>query len=202
MPPITLHMVLARRVAEDLSDDGLRGEMGAYLLGATTPDIRVLTREDRFATHFFRLDTHKHQDSVRTFLKAHPELADPGRLNKETQAWAAGYIGHLAMDEHYITRIYRPFFAAHDALGGVRRANVMDRLLQFDLDRIHGSDPTLKRALAAALGGTIEGIECGFIDRETLDRWRQVSLDMSQRNMDWDRMRSMIANHLRYAGLE
>ncbi len=176
--------------------------MGAYLLGATTPDIRVLTREDRFATHFFRLDSHDHQDSVRTFLEAHAEFADPGRLNVETRAWVAGYLGHLAMDEHYITRIYRPFFAAYDELGGVRRANVMDRLLQFDLDRVHGSDPALKRALAAALGGTVEGIECGFIDGETLERWREVSLDMSQRDMDWDRMRSMIANHLRYAGLD
>ena len=68
MPPITLHMVLARRIAQELADGELRSQMGAYLLGATTPDIRVPTREDRFATHFFRLDSHDTPDPVRTFL--------------------------------------------------------------------------------------------------------------------------------------
>ena len=48
------------------------------------------------------------------------------------------------MDEQYITGIYRPFFARHDELGGTMRANVMDRLLQFDLDRAYGNDPDLK----------------------------------------------------------
>ena len=36
---------------------------------------------------------------------------------------------------------------------------------------------------------------------ETLERWRQVSVDVAGRQMDWDRMRGMISNHLRFAGL-
>lgn len=202
MPPITLHMVLARSIAADLGVGDLSLHQGAYLLGSTAPDIRVLTRQDRYSTHFFDLDVHAHQDSVHAFFDAYGRLADPGLLNDSTRAWVAGYLGHLVMDEHYITGVYRPYFAAHDSLGGQMRANVMDRLLQFDLDRVYGSDAATKQALAAALGGTIEGIECGFIDEETMDRWRQVSFDVSQRSMDWNRMRTMIANHLRIAGLE
>ena len=71
MPPITLHMVLARQIAADLGVETLSGQPGAYLLGATTPDIRVITRQDRFSTHFFDLDDHRHQDSVLNFFAQH-----------------------------------------------------------------------------------------------------------------------------------
>ncbi|HJP40322.1 MAG TPA: zinc dependent phospholipase C family protein [Dehalococcoidia bacterium] len=202
MPPITLHMVLARKVASELAFEELVGNAGPYLLGATSPDIRVLTRQSRFSTHFFDLEGDDHQNSVSAFLGSHKALSDPGKLTPSTRSWVAGYLGHLAMDQHYITAVYRPFFATHEQLGGTIRANVMDRLLQFDLDRAHGSDPSVRQDLAAALGGAVEGVECGFIDAETLDRWRRLALDVSQRDMDWDRMRAMISNHLRMVGVD
>ena len=203
MPPITLHMVLARQVGLDLDHADLTANPGAYLLGSTSPDIRVLTRQDRNSTHFFDLNEEGHQDSVASFLSAQSRFAMPEDLNAETRAWVAGYIAHLAMDEQYITGIYRRFFARHDALGGQMRANVMDRLLQFELDRIHGNDPELKLHLSEALSCTIENIElAGFIEAETLVRWRQVSADVAERTMDWDRMRTMISNHLRFSGLK
>jgi hypothetical protein len=195
-------MVLARQIAADLASEALDATPGAYLLGATTPDIRVLTRQDRFSTHFFDLNGPDHQDSVAAFLERHAHLVDPARLNPETRAFVAGYISHLVMDEQYITRVYRRFFAEHESLGGRIRANVMDRLLQFDLDREYGNDPVLKQDLVAALASTVENIQAGFVEHETLERWRQVTLDVAQRAMDWDRMRSMISNHLRYAGLQ
>lgn len=202
MPPITLHMVIARQVALDIAHEDVPADSGAYLLGATSPDIRVITRQDRYSTHFFDLNEHNHQDSVATFLSTCWHLAAPERLNPPTRAWAAGYISHLVLDEQYITGVYRRYFLRHDHLGGTMRANVMDRLLQFDLDRRYGSDPELKAAICTALACTVDDIEAGFIDSETLERWRQVSRDVAARNLDWDRARAMIANHLRYAGLE
>jgi hypothetical protein len=195
-------MVLARQIALDLEHADAPADSGAYLLGATSPDIRVITKQDRLSTHFFDLNEHDHQDSVSSFLLTYGNLAMPERLNAPTRAWAAGYVTHLVMDEQYITSIYRPFFAQHDALGGTMRANVMDRLLQFDLDRTYGNDPELKRAICGALAFAVEGIEAGFLDAETLERWRQVTVDVAQREMDWARMRGMISNHLRISGLE
>ncbi|MBI2767558.1 MAG: zinc dependent phospholipase C family protein [Chloroflexi bacterium] len=202
MPPITLHMVLARDIARGISDQSLLKDQGPYLLGATSPDIRVITRQDRFSTHFFDLSGPDHQDSVGGFFSKHARLLEPDQLNSATRAWVCGYIGHLVMDEQYITNVYRRFFAQHEALGGTMRANVMDRLLQFDLDRSYGNDPDLKRSLCEALSFTVENIHTGFIEHATLDRWRQVSYDVAARTMDWDRMRGMISNHLRYSGLE
>jgi hypothetical protein len=195
-------MVLARRIAEEIGGESIDPGSGAYLLGATSPDIRVITRQDRYSTHFFDLNEHNHQDSVAAFLKTYGQLAAPENLNDETRAWAAGYVSHLVMDEQYITGIYRPFFSRHESLGGAIRANVMDRLLQFDLERSYCDGQDMKESLAEALSGTVEGVEAGFIDAETLERWRKVAFDVSQRGMDADRMRSMIANHLRIAGLE
>ena len=184
MPPITLHMVLARDVALAIGHEDLAANPGSYLLGATSPDIRVLTRQDRNSTHFFDLNDERHQDSVAAFFAAQGRFAAPEDLNPCTRAWVAGYVAHLAMDELYITGIYRPFFARHDALGGQVRANVMDRLLQFELDRIYGNDPELQRDLCEALSCTVENI------------------DVAGHTMDWERMRNMISNHLRFSGLE
>jgi hypothetical protein len=201
MPPITLHMVLARQIAIDLGASAIDDVIGPYVIGATTPDIRVLTRQDRQSTHYFDLSVHDHQDSVDMFLTEHARFLDAD-LDAETRAFAAGYITHLVMDEEYITRMYRPFFAKHDELGGAIRANVMDRLLQFDLDRTYGNDAEVKRDLSEALACTVEGINAGFVDHKTLERWRQVAADTASKQMDWDRMRGMISNHLRYAGLK
>ncbi len=200
MPPITLHMVLARWVAAALGAEELQREEPAYLLGSTTPDIRVITRQDRYSTHFFDLQGPDHQDSVQAFLEAHPELSDPGALNPTTRAFVAGYLSHLVFDEQYITQVYRRLFAQHDRLGGVVRANLMDRLLQFDMER-SAADPELRRTLAQALGATIENIRVGFIEPQTLDRWREVAREMAERDLDWGRVRTMIANHFRRAGI-
>ena len=201
MPPITLHMILARRLAEALPEDSLPSESGHYLLGATAPDIRILTRADRRTTHFFDLSVFDHQDSVAGFFEAQDHLADPSRLNDETRAFVAGYLTHLVLDEQYITGIYRRFFYPHDTMGGPLRANVMDRLLQFELERAHG-DAELRGNLCDALACTIDTIDAGFVDGETLERWRQVARDIAERGMDWDRARGMIENHLRRSGLD
>jgi hypothetical protein len=202
MPRIPLHMVLARNIALGMAAGAVDPSSGPYLLGATTPDIRVLTRQDRLSTHYFDLNVQDHQDSVAGFFAEHARLIAPEKLNAETRAFVTGYITHLVLDEQYITSVYRPFFARHDELGGAIRANAMDRLLQADLDRVYDSDPDLQGKLVAALSCTVEAIDAGFVDSETLERWRQVTIEVWERGMDWERMRGMIANHLRLGGLE
>ena len=138
MPPLVSHMLAARRAAEEcglFTPDSPEAETGAYTLGATTPDIRVITRWERERTHFFDLQNEEHQDSVAEFLSAHPHLRDPATLSAETRAWAGGFIAHLVMDETYIEEIYRPHFGQRSALGGGERANLLDRILQYEMDR-------------------------------------------------------------------
>ncbi len=194
-------MVVATNVARQLASAPLSESSGAYLLGSTTPDIRVLTRGDRQDTHFFDLDDHGVQDSAGRFLAAYRRLADPSAISADTRSFVCGYLTHLVLDEMYITRIYRPYFLEHEAVGGKVRANVMDRLLQFGLDREFGDDPAVVGNLVGALAFSVESIDCGFIDQDTLERWRQVTLDIAARDMDWDRARQMISRHLERAGI-
>jgi hypothetical protein len=99
MPLLGLHLTIARQLADDLRDASIDSERGAYYLGATTPDIRVLTRRDREETHFFKLDDFGPQSGVKRMFREHPALRDRAGLDAATGAFMAGYVTHLALDE-------------------------------------------------------------------------------------------------------
>ena len=202
MPPIFLHMAMARDVQAAVESAALNEHPGAYYLGATTPDIRVLTRWDRSRTHFFDLDVFEHQDSVAELFAQHPELAKPEHLSPETVAFVAGYVTHLCLDERYINDVYRPYFGQQSALGGSLAANMMDRLLQFELDRRRREDPEASAQIREALEGCSLAIHVGFLDSETLAKWLQVAIDQTRHPPDWRRFRYQGGRHLPGVNLE
>src|SRR5712692_3242316 len=206
MPPIFLHMAVARDLSRQFAaipfSDPLADDQGPYLLGATSPDIRVITRWDRERTHFFNLDQFEHQDSVASFLAAYPELHDPGRLSPATVAFISGYISHLALDETWILDIYRPYFGQLSALGGDAMANTMDRILQFELDRRSRLQAEATDEIREALGHCSLAIDVGFLDSETLRRWLEVATDQASYGADWERFRRQASRHLRDRGVE
>ena len=73
---------------------------------------------------------------------------------------------------------------------------------QFDLEHEYGDDPEVVQRLVTALSCTVEAIEVGFVERETLEAWRQLNLEIAQRNMDWDRQRAMITRPLKHSGID
>ncbi len=201
MPPLALHMGLARELAAALRHPTLEADLGAYYLGSTTPDIRVLTRWERQRTHFFDLTKTGHQDGVQALFEAHPNLADAALLNPATVSFLAGYISHLVMDEVWIEYVYRPFFGAGSVLGGDVRANVMDRVLQYELDRRERSRKEVMEHVRQELAGTALEIYVGFIDHDSLEQWRRVSLDVAGHEPDWQRFRLIAGRHLRAFGV-
>ena len=201
MPPLISHMLVARRAAAQLATPQLSPSSGDYLLGATSPDIRVLMRWDRRRTHFFDLDEEGHQDCIAEFFNAHPRLRAPDSLNESTRAWTCGFLTHLVMDELYITQVYRPHFGLHSPLGGSERANLLDRILQYELDRREREDPAAMAELRAALYATALQIDAGFIDRETLEQWRDVSANVTEHAADWERFAYVASRHLQRAGI-
>ena len=210
MPPLVTHMVAARRAAAQV-DGGAGagpgpgpgpGDWGAYLLGATSPDVRMLTKWDRSQTHFFDLDNFEHQDSVAQFFAAQPQLRDAGDLNPATRAWTCGFLTHLIMDERYIDAIYRPHFGVRSPLGGSQRANLLDRILQYELDRREREDREAMSEMRAQLCAAGAAIECGLIDRPTLQQWRDVSIAVTENPPDWGRFAKVASRHLQRAGIE
>lgn len=202
MPPLSLHIVVAKRIREALGNGLLTTECGAYYLGSTAPDIRVITRWERSRTHFFDLHNFDEQDSVTGLFASYPDLGKPEKLNTATVAFVAGYITHLIMDETWINDIYRPYFGAHSPLKGDLRANLMDRAIQYELDRRRREDRQAMEHIVEELANTPLDIDVGFIDNETLQRWRQVAIDIASQPPDWERFRYIASRHLREAGIE
>ncbi|HZP57279.1 MAG TPA: zinc dependent phospholipase C family protein [Dehalococcoidia bacterium] len=198
MPPLGLHMTVARELAADLRSPRLDADRGAYYLGATTPDIRVLTRWDRERTHFFDLHCLDAQSGVHRLFEEQPQLRDAAALDAGTAAFVAGYISHLVLDERYITEIYRRYFGKGGVLGDEVMANVMDRLLQLHMDREQREDAEATAEIRDALAQSAVEVAVDFIGRDTLLQWRDRQIDVISAAPHFERMMS---RHLQAAGI-
>src|SRR3972149_9303381 len=202
MPPLPFHTATAKEAAARLRHRVLEGERGSLYLGSTAPDIRVITRWERERTHFFHLGNFEEQSGVAGLFDAYPRLARVPELGEKTAAFVAGYITHLVMDETWINTIYRPFFGERSALGGDLRANIMDRAVQFSLDREKRCDSALMAHVLPEVAHADLALDIDFIDQPTLHRWREVIMDIVDHPPDWERFRFIAGRHLREAGIE
>jgi len=199
MPPLVLHTAIAKNVADSLRLRVLDDERGSLYVGATAPDIRVVTRWDRQRTHFFDLNNFDEQDGVAAFFEAYPSLSEAGSLAAPAQAFIAGYLTHLVMDERWISTVYRPHFGERSPLGGDLRANIMDRALQFSMDCDRRRDSEFMAHVVDAVARCDLGFDIGFIDSETLRHWQGVVTEMMRRVPDWDRFRQGARRHLGFS---
>jgi hypothetical protein len=137
-----------------------------------------------------------HQDSVEGFFAAYPHLAQPERLSPATLAFVAGYVSHLTLDERYIEDLYRPHFGQATALGGPAGAALMDRMLQYELERRRREEPETAAEIRIALEECSLAADVGFLDRETLLRWQTVAIDVTRHPPDWQRFRHQGGRHV------
>jgi hypothetical protein len=200
MPPLAVHTRIAKDTADALAAPSLDEQRGNLYLGSTAPDVRVITRWERERTHYFDIHNFGDQSGVEAFLAANPALAEAGALDPRTQAFIAGYISHLVVDELWIGTIYRPFFGERSPLGGTFRANVMDRALQFSLDADVRSDPDLMMHVLESVMRCDLDIDIGILDGETLRKWHEVITDFVQSQPDWERFRMRARRHLEESG--
>lgn len=198
MPPLGLHMTAARELANQLVSPIIDAERGAFYIGSTTPDIRVLTRCDRSETHFFDLDDFEEQDGVHRLLDLYPALRDVGALNAQTASFVAGYISHLVLDEDYITQIYRPLFGERSPLKEEALAGIMDKALQYDVDMSERQDEERVNEIRIALAEAAVEIEVDFIARDTLLQWRDVTLDSFSQRPSVERFAKFINRRLNH----
>lgn len=192
MPNLGLHIGFALEAGQRLGHPVVQEHLGSFLLGSTTPDIRLFVGWERERTHFFNLSTDPCGAGIEGLLKSHPHLRQSERLTRETVAFLLGYTCHLYTDESWIVRVYRRFFGRGSELAGDPLVNVLDRALQFELDRRERSNiPDLEGALER-IQGAYEGVEVGFIDGELLKQWQQVVVSRSGRELPWERFRGFI----------
>ena len=100
------HLQLAVEAA-DRASGRLRAVIDAHFshfcVGAVAPDARRRNEAGRETTHFF----HYHEPSTwgwatAELLAARPSLANPADISGAQEAYVAGYLAHLAVDEVFV----------------------------------------------------------------------------------------------------
>lgn len=189
VPHLPAHIQLSLWTADRIKEPALAQHRGAFVLGGTAPDITAMTKNRRDLTHFTSLELSEVGSGVRRLFEKNPRLAEPSRLNGATRFFLAGYINHLVADETWILDIYRPHFGKKKAFDHYARPTIWDRALQLELDRRAREELEGMSMVPALLDQAEEGVDIGFIDAETLARWRLWVSDFSQWDFTWDRLR-------------
>lgn len=187
MPPVCLHLGIAEEAIERLKHPVALQNQGSFLLGSTAPDMRIITAATREETHFFDLVCDTYGSSIGGFFEEYPHLREVAKLNSPTKAFVCGYLSHLVTDEVWICEVYRPFFGEGSTLAGDPLANVLDRALQFELDRRERADQRKVQEFQALLADSDSGVDVGFIDAATLRQWREFVSTAVGREPSWDR---------------
>ena len=81
-------------------------------------------------------------------------------------------------------------------------ANLLDRVLQYELDRRWREDAAAVAEIRGDLLDSAIEVAIGFIDSDTLGRWRDVTAELLDRAPTWDRFGLIASRHLRAYGVE
>ena len=192
MPNLHAHIALAQEAARRLCHPTIEAHLGSFLLGCTTPDIRVMTRGSREETHFSLISSEGLRDGIEGMFAAHPHLRNANGLTEPTQAFLCGYVSHLLADQMWIITMYRPYFGNQEVFKDRVQGNIMDRALQLELDRQgHETNEGFTEA-RTRLETAADGVEIGFISTETLHDWQNRVAGMIEREFSWERLRFMM----------
>ena len=188
MPNLRAHIDIAHRAAERLAHPTLDANMGCFLFGSTSPDIRVITRRRREVYHFAELDFEALGSGIEGLFSTHPGLKRTGEHNEQTVAFVCGYLTHLIVDESWIVDMYRPYFGNREVFRDSAKGNVYDRALQLELDRQSTRPPDAADLISRL---AVDDIEVGFIPTDTLSDWREWVVSGLNREFTWERLRFM-----------
>ena len=74
MPNLPAHIDIAFRAAKRLGHPTIDSNMGSFLFGSTSPDIRVITKKKREEYHFVSLNFEAIGDGITKLFETYPNL--------------------------------------------------------------------------------------------------------------------------------
>lgn len=187
MPTICLHLTIAQEAAERLRHPLIEQNLGEYLLGATLPDVRIISGASREETHFFKLEEPSAESGIKEFFRVHYNLGAYCDVAPNVKAIVTGYLSHLVTDETWIQHIYHPFFGNSSPLKGNSLANLRDRVLQYDLDCRERQDKNKMVKIQAALCRWEPTVSLDFIPNSMLRSWHSFVCLATGREPTWER---------------
>lgn len=113
MPTPFTHLAFAQRALNDAALPAryatlLRSAGSGFLLGSVAADARVGAGTPRDRTHFYIYGQDIVEHPWRVMMQRSPALWMP--QDAEHQAFVAGYVAHLAMDEYWSLHMVQPHF--------------------------------------------------------------------------------------------
>ncbi len=181
-------MALALAVSKELEVAIIQEHLGSYLLGSTSPDIRIITHQSRATTHYSHLDSSILGDGVTKLLAENPDLLDASKSSATTRAFMCGYITHLISDQTWIITMYRPYFGNREVFHDSTLANIWDRALQLELDR---QDRSAWNETVCELKTATQGVEIPFISLTDLEQWSEWIGEYATGDFSWERLSSL-----------
>ncbi len=193
MPNLPMHIHLAHQVAEQLDRGYVYDHMGSFYLGATSPDIRAMTKWPREQTHFAPLSVREVGTGARAMFRSYPELAADGEQSLATRTFLLGYVCHLAADEVWITTVYRPNFDTRSEETRLTedqaQADIWDRAVQLDMDRLSLDDVQGPMNAGCAVSCGDAGVSVAFFEDGLLSQWKERVSSFVGREFDWSRLK-------------
>jgi hypothetical protein len=144
----------------------LQTENSAFLLGNVAADARVDSGMQRADTHFYHYDEPITQHAWRVMLERHPTLTTPN--SAAHQAFLAGYVAHLSMDEIWLVDMLRPHFVEREWATQQSRFFMLHIVLVYMDERDYGTLDSQRRALLQAAQ---PDSWLPFMSDEVLKRW-------------------------------
>ena len=185
LPPLSLHLSIALGATSQLPYPLAYDEIGSYLFGSTLPDVHIISRATRRSTHFSDLNQEPAEDGIAQFKQNYPELSSNASSDKTTRALVAGYFSHLITDKMWIQDIYRPIFGAGSALAADPLSNIMDRALQYELDkRVRDNHPLISH-LSSLLSQVPLKSGFAFLDSNYIQQWHEFVMTAMAREPSW-----------------
>lgn len=159
--------------------------MGSYLFGSTLPDVHIISRATRLSTHFSELNKEPADDGIALFKQNYPELSPDTLVDTTTRALVAGYFSHLLTDKVWIQDVYRPMFGSGSPMGTDPLSNIMDRALQYELDkRVRENHPLISR-LCSLLREFPPESNFAYLDSDYVRQWHKFVMTAMAREPSW-----------------
>lgn len=188
MPNLPTHIHFSSEAVSHIPGLDKELHLGAFIFGATAPDMRALTKKDRAVYHFVNLDFEEVGEGIRNLIGKYPEWGSLSSTNLEAKSFVAGYASHLILDETWITSMFRPYFGNALIFPEKIHGLVMDRAVQLSLDKAHWNS---MKPYLNSIEAYKSPVKVDFLYAEPLDEWRKWILNLLMADFSWERLRFM-----------
>ncbi len=186
MPNLATHIHFAMKsVPETMPQEFLP----IYLLGATSPDIRVITKENRSVYHFVDLDFNSVGEGIANMTQKFPEIHQIKDQDEIIKTFLTGYVTHLVLDETWITTVFRKHFSNENVFPKSAPILVLDRAIQMYMDSQYWG--SIESKIESIEKCNIEKVSLPFLSNNSLNEWRDWICNFLNLGFSWDRLNFM-----------